>query len=70
MNWRVVELVIKHSPSPILERIFDCGDQKNEEKRYRVQPWIGSTKDGEELRSGQICKTKCVRMGGDLRLKQ
>lgn len=49
MYWRIVQFVVQHCPSVILNGILDCGNEDNKDERDSVKAGIDGAKDGEDL---------------------
>jgi hypothetical protein len=45
MYWRIVELVVEDCSPPVLDSVFDCCDDKNDDQRDCRETWVLDAKD-------------------------
>ena len=49
MNWGIVELLVKDSPTVVFDCVFDSSNAYNGDQRYRIKARVDATKDRKEL---------------------
>ena len=51
MHSGIIKLIIEYRSTVVFDGIFDSRYGNDEDQRYRVDAWVDSTENGEELNS-------------------